>query len=470
MIPSLAENLPEATVDPTSERAIADYHALLRDEQALAQELEQRFLARMRERELTFGGRVLCSFPRPNLVSVPLYEEIRGVCRGIFGAVEKVEAALGRELWDRVGLLPEERELVAIDPGYRRSSPLSRLDSFVTPGSYQFVELNAETPAGSSYADTLSEVFLEIPLVRRFQERWDLRRFHTGDRLLKTILGCYHEAGGRKEQPTIAVVDYEDVPTRVEHHMVRRHFESRGCPALVCDPRQLEYEGGRLRHAGREIDVVYKRLLVNELLERASEVRPLIDAVRERAVVIVNPFRCKPIHKKAIFAVLTDDALQGLFSASERGAIRAHVPWTRRVAEGHATRYGEPIDLPRFVLEHRERLVMKPNDEYGGKGVFIGWESSDAEWARALQDALESPYVVQERVELLREEFPEIVREDGTERDRLRFRELVVDLDPYVFDGEVEGFLTRLSGTSLANVTSGGGQVPSFVVKARGRG
>ncbi len=136
-------------MDPTSERAIAEYHALLRDEPGLAQELEERFLARMRERELTFGGRVFCAFPRPNLVSAPVYDEIRAACRGIFGAIEKAESSLGRELWDRVGLLPEERELVEVDPGYRRSSPLSRLDSFVTPSSYQFVELNAETPAGS---------------------------------------------------------------------------------------------------------------------------------------------------------------------------------------------------------------------------------------------------------------------------------------------------------------------------------
>jgi len=46
-----------------------------------------------------------------------------------------------------------------------------------------------------------------------------------------------------------------------------------------------------------------------------------------------------------------------------------------------------------------------------------------------------------------------------------RFRDLVVDLDPFVFNGEVEGFLTRLSGTSLANVTSGGGQVPAFLIQ-----
>jgi hypothetical protein len=34
-----------------------------------------------------------------------------------------------------------------------------------------------------------------------------------------------------------------------------------------------------------------------------------------------------------------------------------------------------------------------------------------------------------------------------------------------VFRGRMAGFLTRLSATGLANVTSGGGQVPAFVVK-----
>ena len=86
---------------------------------------------------------------------------------------------------------------------------------------------------------------------------------------------------------------------------------------------------------------MYKRLLVNEFLERIGELQPLLQAVKDRAVVIVNPFRCKPIHKKAIFAVLTDDDLQSLFT--ERGAARpsaAHVPWTRRVREGKTTRAG----------------------------------------------------------------------------------------------------------------------------------
>jgi hypothetical protein len=170
---------------------------------------------------------------------------------------------------------------------------------------------------------------------------------------------------------------------------------------------------------------------------------------------------------KRAHGIADNHALQAHFTPTEREAIRSQVPWTRRVVEGRTTRYGESVDLPPFVLEHRQGLVMKPNDEYGGKGVVIGAETADGDWARALESALGSDWVVQEKVEVERQAFPVLLPEAGGERARLEFRDFVVDLDPYLFDGEVEGFLTRLSATSLANVTAGGGQVPSFVVEEK---
>ena len=88
------------------------------------------------------------------------------------------------------------------------------------------------------------------------------------------------------------------------------------------------------------------------------------------------------------------ELLQSLFTEEEKKAIAAHVPWTRRVRAGRTTRAGEPIDLPEFIRKNRDRLVMKPNDEYGGKGVFIGWEMTDTAWEEALgaeAQALDAP-------------------------------------------------------------------------------
>jgi hypothetical protein len=447
-------------VDPATQRAVEDYHRMLREESGVVRDLVGGLEDRMREAKLTFGGRLLCPFLRPSFVSPASYQEVRRVCRLVFQAVQTVEARLAETLWDRVDLGTEERELARLAPARGLSAPTARLDSFLTASSFQFVELNAETPAGIAYDDVLVDLFLELPLVRRFQERYTLTRFRARERLLETLLTCYREAGGTAERPTIAIVDYEDVPTRTEHHLFREFFEARGCPSVVCDPRQLAYEGGRLRHENRPVDIVYRRLLVSELLERRAELTALLTAAREGAVTVVNPFRCKALHKKSIFDVLSAEDVQGLLTAEQRAAIAAHVPWTRRVADGRAERRGQRVELPSFIRANRERLVLKPNDEYGGKGVFIGWESTEAQWDGVLDRALGASYVVQERVDVARQTFPELAGD-------LRFRDLIVDLDPFLFQGEVEGFLTRLSGTSLANVTSGGGQVPGFLVSPR---
>ena len=442
--------------------AVDLYTRLLRDEKALAQEIEEHLETRLRAGGATFGGRVLCPFAMPQFVARQDYDHVRSAARGIYSATLKAWNALGPSLHDLVGLTAEERELVAMDPGASSPSPLSRLDSFLTPTSYAFVELNAETPAGLGYADVLSDVFLGLGVMRELQKSFTIHRPRPCVKLLETLVTCYRQAGGEKANPTIAIVDYDEVPTRTEHHILRDLFEAAGASAIVCDPRNMTFEAGALRHNGMAVDIVYKRLLVNELLEKADQVKPLLEAARAKACVFVNPFGCKPIHKKAIFAVLTDEAHHSLFTPAERAAISETVPWTRVVREGKTTWERKDIDLISFLRDpaRRPELVLKPNDEYGGKGVFLGFESNEAEWDKAIAASLGSPYVVQRKVDIGRQSFP--LAAGGVPS-----RDFVVDLDPYLFFGEVEGFLTRLSGSSLANVTSGGGQVPAFVVEGR---
>jgi uncharacterized circularly permuted ATP-grasp superfamily protein len=109
--------------------------------------------------------------------------------------------------------------------------------------------------------------------------------------------------------------------------------------------------------------------------------------------------------------------------------------------------------------------VLKPNDEYGGTGVTLGWETGESAWDEAIARALRESggWIAQERINIRREMFPICEAGGIVERDML------VDFAPYLFRGRVAGFLTRLSATGLANVTSGGGQVPAFIVESRHR-
>ena len=143
--------------------------------------------------------------------------------------------------------------------------------------------------------------------------------------------------------------------------------------------------------------------------------------------------------------------------------ISGHVPWTRMVRAGKSDYYGEEIDLLEFIGERRERLVLKPNDDYGGHGIYIGWNTDEIGWDEAIHNALgNSDYVVQERVPTAREVFPALTNE-GT----IAFAEQLVDLDPLLFNGKVGSAFTRLSSNELANVSSGGGMVPTFIISKR---
>jgi uncharacterized circularly permuted ATP-grasp superfamily protein len=259
-------------------------------------------------------------------------------------------------------------------------------------------------------------------------------------------------------------VDWRDVPTFTEFELLRDCFVADGVPTIVCDPRDLRFTGGRLQAGNHTIDLVYRRVLLNDIVARRADCAALVEAYQAHAACVANSFRCKIPHKKAFFAVLTDERRSRLFSDGERALIRRQVPWTAIVRECRIHRDGSAIDLVPHLRRYRDRFVIKPNDEYGGTGVTLGWMVSEAEWertiARALADRTGS-WVAQERIDVRYETFPLCV--DG----RVEMREMLVDFAPYLFRGRLGGFLTRLSATQLANVTSGGGQVPSFVVEAR---
>ncbi len=67
------------------------------------------------------------------------------------------------------------------------------------------------------------------------------------------------------------------------------------------------------------ITLIYKRVLISELIERGGIDHPVVQAVRDRAVCMVNSFRCKILFKKASLAVLSDERNAGAVHAGRSG-------------------------------------------------------------------------------------------------------------------------------------------------------
>jgi hypothetical protein len=446
--------------------AVSRYHDLL-TEGDVAESSRVMLDQGLERAKLIFGGRRLSPYLRPHFVTETDFARVTQICETVWSAIQKVkDAAVENDaLLDELGMTEIERELVSIDPGYRAVSPTARLDSFLTETAYSFVELNGESPAGIAYADAAYDIFSALPVMQRMSLKYNLRPLYGRHLMLDVLLRAYEEFLGHKpgRAPHIAIVDLQGRPTQKEFELFKEYFESQNCPSVICSPDELEWTGSKLLFNDFEIDIVYKRLLVNEYLPIIKESPALLDAYRARAICMVNNFRSKLIHKKALFAVLTDERHAALFTDEETGAIRAHVPWTRMVRPGKTLYAGQEVDLLKFISERRDRLVLKPNDDYGGHGIHIGWNTDEIAWDDAMHNALgNGDYIVQERVPTAREVFPAL-QDDGT----VLFAEQLVDLDPLLFYGKVGSAFTRLSFSELANVSSGGGMVPTFIISEK---
>ena len=444
---------------------IERYHALLTDD--LAGETQRQLDEQLRLRGLFFGDRALCTVLRPRFLSPAQYRFLQTRGALVLRAFRKAhQAALADEaVLSQFRLLDWERQLVHVPTGFRDASPVSRLDAFFVAesGGLRFTEYNAETPAGGAYNDVLTEVFYGLPVMRQFLRHWDVRPLPARHNVLHALVDAYEQWSGRRDRPAISIVDWADVPTQSEFVLFQDYFTRQGFACEIIDPGEVTYQGGELRGPSGRIELIYKRVLLHELVERGGIDHPILRAFRDGAVCLVNPPPCKVLHKKASLAVLHDERNAHLFDAEEREAIALSIPWTRVVEERRTVHEGREVDLLPFAAEHRDQLVLKPNDDYGGKGIVLGWEVSDQAWQASLHTALREPYIVQQRIALPKESYPGFV--DG----RVVFADRMVDTAPYVaYGGNVDGCLSRLATAALLNVTAGGGsQTPTFIAEAR---
>jgi hypothetical protein len=447
------------------DEAISRYHRILESEPYRDLRWVKNLQEEMEARQLSAGGRLLCPFLRPNFVTQKQYDNLVKTGEALISAVDRMLrlALASPQLLSRMQLFPAEKMLAAIDPGYEMSEVSAQLDLQIQNGSLHVLQYNADALSGAAWSEGLSDLFYDCPPVKEFRRRYTLTRIGGKKPFLQALLKAYKmfaaSLGEAKSAPNIAILEFRDPTGRSEYEIYRDYFRAEGFSTEIVSPDQLEYRSGVLRAGTFDIDLIYRRISAQEFLLRFSLNHPLVQAYRDRRVCIVNSFRSELSHKKAMFALLTDEALTARFPINERKAIREHVPWTRVVKAGKTTFRDETIeDLIEYIKQNREKLVLRPNDEYTDLHSYIGYEHDEGSWARAVREAQRSPYVVQERVKPARTVFPMM------SFGHLEFKEMQVDVQPQAFLGKVAGCSSYVSASGAGGYSLAAGITPTFII------
>ena len=447
--------------------AVRVYHDLLAADPALAADSQAALDRGQDARALFYAKRPACTVLRPRFLSPAQYRFLHDRVKVLLPAFQVAhDRALADPGFRRQFRLREwEDDLLATDPGFRDPAPASRFDAFyAADGRLVVTEYNAETPAGAGYADSLARLFYGLPAFQEFERRYQVWPVLARPGVLHALTDSFKQWRGNNtsDPPRVAVLDWRDGPAFGELVLFYDYFKAMGAEARIVDPRDLDYRDRKLYAGDYHVTLVYRRVSAGDLVARGGPDHPLFRAARDRAACVVNSFRSTVLGKKASLAVLSDERNAALFTPEQRRAIADHVPWTRVVEDRRTLIDGAEDDLVPFVLGNKDRLVLKPNDGHGGRGIVSGWEVEPAAWGAAVRAALAEPFVVQERVELPREPFPAFEGGGLVVRDRL------LDTNPFVaFGSFMHGCLTRLSDAAPVSVAGGGSITPTFVVEPR---
>ncbi len=449
---------------PVAASFVEHCHRWLQQHAGQCQALLDELYADQEQMGITFADGPIPTFLRPCFLTPRQDRRLQRSAELLLSCAERVIRAMPEhpEIQRLIGLDPDSQRLASLPSGLPRQVLVARPDALMVGDRVRFIELNADSPAGVAWTDQREEVFQQLPFIADAPFASQLRGSCCRSFLAEAVREALWYFNG-SETPAVAIVDWRDVKTRHEFAAVKRYFARAGLPTVIADPRELELRGDTLYAAGTAVNVVYRRVIIKELLAHRDEpgVRDLLAAYEGHHVCVVNPFAAKVPGQKSFFAVLSDERYDPLFSDAQNRMKRQCVPFTRVLEPGFTTYAGKRADLFELARAARPELVLKPVSGYGGKDVAIGRDTAPGAWGELLEQAARVPgtWIVQAYAEIPEEPLPVLEPE-------LRFVTHKINLNPYLFGGRYAGSLGRAARGSVINVSQGGGIVPMFRLQA----
>jgi hypothetical protein len=311
-----------------------------------------------------------------------------------------------------VGLSDLQAQVVARGSG-TAPTRLCRADLYRDAGGFHLLELNTGSALGGLDNAMLNRAMLELPFVKEFVEQRDLTFEDTMAELVHTIV-----ADGKlsDEKPYVVIADFPDSYPELEQqlHKAAAELATYGVDATACSVDALELRDEYLWLDGRRVDTIYRLFMIEDLLKPGAVelLEPVLRAAELGHVSIFTTMDAELYGSKGALALVSDEANRQLYSEQELAGLDRILPWTRMVKPGTVTVDGEQRELTEYAIADQQRLVLKPTTLHGGQGVVLGWQTDEASWKAQLKAAMDSPYILQRRIDPLPELFP---TDDGVE-------------------------------------------------------
>lgn len=339
----------------------------------------QAMYARQRELESFYGGKLLPSVPDPLLVDRESTADTYSHLKTLIQAFE-AEARAWVEDGDLAELGFSKLHAHWVQASYRPELPvvpIARVDGmWGDRGRFQLVEINTDGSTGIHDAFALGQAALDTPLGQRMAKTYDLAPASLYGSLANSIRDL-HRRFGKSHDPRVAIVDWREIKSGDEQKVLCKRLGELGIDTVRLDPRDLRRKQGRLFGPDGPIDVVYKRVLTAELLARKDEVEDYVEAVLQGEVAQYAPFSADVVYDKGFLAWMRKRSSK--LSPEVREALQALLPETHWYPGSKA--------LEGRLRDKKDQWVLKPRTEYGGRGVVLGPEASQAEWEEALEAA-----------------------------------------------------------------------------------
>jgi glutathionylspermidine synthase len=389
---------------------------------------------------------------RPPVLTHAGYAELSRVTeqmsRMVLAACRRRARTAG-QLREALGVPPGELDLLdESEPLTGRLMSAVRSDVLLERGVPRFVEFNVGSALGGvrDSEGTVArwlQAYAEDPVLRAAgvagppsatDARFDALRAFVGPRARVAML--FNVGGGSP------LSDRPHDMMRLLQSFVERGNEL-GVDICVYPLQWVERDAeGRLRAGDRTIDAVLRMYAARSEADdpgRAA-VRAAVD---DGSVLMYLPTATSLLGNKTIFSWLWEDLAE--MTAEDAELVRQSVPRTERLCP----------DLVERAVRDQQRLVLKPTDEFGGRGVVLGPEVTPQEWRAALTHALGAgPHLLQELVaaEPLTMQFVRPVTGETVEA------KVPYCVASYVFDGIPAGGFSRFlppGAGGVVNLTQG---------------